>query len=370
MAWFEQFLSNLEKPIRFGEQIFAFSWMTLIIEWFVPLLAAFLVFFLLTAFIFTRINASAMPPDRKKRVSAWVRICFRLLYVLLFISLTLRFMEDSITLFFEDFFAFLSTPFYKSGATQISVMTLILTIPIVFLANISGKAARMALESSRFFAHNLSEARRFTVSNLVRYGLMLLVLLIGLSIIGIDLSALIILLGIFGVGIGFGLQHVLANFFAGLVIVINRPYREGDYIQVVSNGQVKEGMVKSIKMINTLLFTADSESIIIPNAQLLNNSVHNLTYVEKSTYLSVPLKLSQAISLEDAKELLIKLALACPFYSGDQEPELQILELGASSIKVQLFIHIASASDRKNAQNWVLERILQEQKAKHLVLSD
>jgi small-conductance mechanosensitive channel len=106
----------------------------------------------------------------------------------------------------------------------------------------------------------IDHARRFSASNLLRYAFLVLFILIGLSFIGIDLSSLVVLFGVLGIGVGFGLQNVIANFFAGLVIFVSRPIKVGDRILV--NGF--EGDVVQIRLIASVINTvANLEPLVL-----------------------------------------------------------------------------------------------------------
>ena len=116
---------------------------------------------------------------------------------------------------------------------------------------------------------------------------MAIVAVIGFSVIGINLSSLAVLLGFLGVGIGFGLQNSVANFFAGLIIILSRPIKEGDRILV----NEYEGTVHQIRLISTVINTITDETIILPNSQIVDSYVYNYSYDDISIIICNPVEL-------------------------------------------------------------------------------
>ena len=102
----------------------------------------------------------------------------------------------------------------------------------------------------------------------------ILICLISLAIVGINLKNLAIVFGALSGGIGFGLQNVVNNFISGLIILFERPIKEGDWVLI--NGQ--EGIVKNIRIRATELETFNKASILIPNAEIISGNVLNWTH--------------------------------------------------------------------------------------------
>ncbi|MEW5816882.1 MAG: mechanosensitive ion channel domain-containing protein, partial [Spirochaetota bacterium] len=219
-------------------------------------------------------------------------------------------------------------PFFVSGSTRISFVTLILTIPVLYAANWLGKHIRTFFEKSVLDRLSLDESKKFSISSLVRYGLMILFVIIGLSIIGIDLSSLAVIFGMLGIGLGFGLQNVISNFFAGIVIILSRPIIEGDRILV----KQYEGTVVKIKLNSTIINTLTNETIIIPNSRIIGENVYNYSYQDKRIIISNRVQVSYSSNLDKVLGLLVDVGLRNPCTVKDTEPIARVESFGDSGI--------------------------------------
>lgn len=361
MTWLEWFWGVLERPIRIGDQIFAFSWLSLIVEWLLPLLATGALFILLGRLLGRWLGRMEITDDRKVKYARLYRGGSRILFVLLVAGLSLRFMDDTFLIFFQDIFTALGTPFYKAGSTQISIMTFIFAVPVFLVANLGGRAAKAALERSRVLSGNLSEARRGTLANLLHWGVMVFTLLLGLSVIGLDLTAIMVLLGVLGIGIGFGLQHLLSSFFAGLVIMVNRPFKEGDFLGFEASEGYREGHVRAIRMVNTLVVTQNNETLVVPNSRLVGMPVNNLSYLDQMYLFELRVTLGAGTDTEQAWKVIETVARDCPFRNEGAEPELRLAGIREGKPVVSLRLNLRSVSDRDEARAWLLEGLWSRQ---------
>jgi small-conductance mechanosensitive channel len=132
----------------------------------------------------------------------------------------------------------------------------------------------------------------------------LLGLIIGLDSTGLNLRSLLVVGGALGVGVGFGLQNIVANFVAGLVLLWERPVKVGDLIDVGNTN----GEVIRIGARGTWVRTFDNEVIIVPNSEFVNNRVTNWTANDRTVRLSVPIGVSYDCNIENVRELLLDVA--------------------------------------------------------------
>jgi potassium efflux system protein len=242
----------------------------------------------------------------------------------------------------------LVTPFFTAGSTRISIVTILLAIPVIFLSNWAAKLARLFLDRLILRRLVMDEDVRFTISNLVRYGVLVLALIVGLSIIGINLSALAVLLGVIGIGLGFGLQSVVANYVAGLVIFLERPLKEGDRIQV----EGLEGDVVQIKLRSTVINTLTNETIIVPNSQLIGRSVHNYSYRDKRIVIVNKVAVAYSTDLDQAREVLLQVAGRNPYALPGAAATVRVTEFQDSGILLELWTWISQATSKLDGLSW------------------
>lgn len=352
-------LEFLDQSIRFGSLVFDFSWNDVLLQ---LALAAAVFFVLLFAARWSRnyIAKTTLSDERKDKLVRGIRLGMRVFYVVFLLALVSRFLDARYTRIIDDAIKAVRTPFYKAGSTEISILTVVLAVPVVYVAALVGRAAKLAFERSKAFTSNLAESRRHTVANLIRYSVMAVALIAGLSIIGIDLSAIAIILVVIGIGVGIGLQQVVASFFAGMVIVLNRPLKEGDFVRLTVGGAVHEGVVKQIRMLNSAIVTEQNETIIMPNAHFLHNAVRNLSYHEAHYLLVLEFQLAYGEDVEKAQAALSAIARRCKQWDGLAEPETPIQEFCLTGIRLQLRVALASAVEREAAVAWLNQEIYRE----------
>ena len=173
---------------------------------------------------------------------------------------------------------------------------------------------------------------KHTIVALLTYCVWFLVALLTLSILGVNLKNFAIVFGSLSVGIGFGLQNIVNNFVSGIIILFERPIKEGDW--VVINGQ--EGIVKSIRIRATLLETFDNSNVLIPNADILSGNVINWTHANMNGRVVVPVSVSYDTNLEQARDILMGLAADEPRLLKNPAPYVWVTNFGDNGIDMEL----------------------------------
>lgn len=171
-----------------------------------------------------------------------------------------------------------------------------------------------------------------TVLTLIGYFVWILITLLTLSIMGLNLKNLAIVFGALSVGIGFGLQNIVNNFVSGLIILFERPIKEGDW--VVINGQ--EGIVRNIRIRATELETFDNSSVLIPNADILSGNVLNWTHKNVLGRVVVPVNVSYDSDLEEVRDILLALAAEEERLLKTPEPYVWVTNFGDNGIDMEL----------------------------------
>ena len=170
---------------------------------------------------------------------------------------------------------------------------------------------------------------RKMAGNALRALLMFLGLVIALSAIGVDLTALSVLGGAFGVGLGLGLQKLAANYVSGFVVLVERSVRIGDYIKVDG----LEGRVTDIKTRYTLLRDPSGRESIIPNEMLLTQRVDNLSLSDPQIAVNCSFTLGTEVDIAKVQALLCQAALQSERVLRDPEPQAFLSKVDAAGLE-------------------------------------
>jgi small conductance mechanosensitive channel len=162
------------------------------------------------------------------------------------------------------------------------------------------------------------------------------VLVIGvLGMIGVQAASFVAVLGAVTFAIGFALQGSLSNFAGGILIIVFRPFKVGDYIE--EGG--KEGTVREIQILNTIITTVDNKTVIIPNGPLASSVVTNYSR-EETRRVDITIGVSYNASIPQVKEALISTARAHGKVLESPEPFARVKELGDSSVNFAMRVWV------------------------------
>lgn len=228
---------------------------------------------------------------------------------------------------------YLSPDAIEAGVEQLVEMSTYFGLRIIgalLLLIVGFWAARMVSGSVQ---RALSRSRRIDktlvpfLSSLVRYAILAFVVIAVLSTFGIETTSLIAAFGAAGLAIGLALQGTLSNIAAGVMLLIFRPFKVDDYIEVGGLA----GTVNAISLFVTELTTPDNVQIIVPNSDVWGKPITNFSYHDRRR-LDLRFGIDYGDDIAKAKEILLDLAREDERVLGDPEPWVRVVNLGDSSV--------------------------------------
>jgi small-conductance mechanosensitive channel len=218
-----------------------------------------------------------------------------------------------------------------------------LSVTSFFLIKVSVFLTALALLSHftmtflrrRVLVHTpLAVNQQYALARVLSYLVFLFGLFVGVQSVGLNLSSLVVVGGALGVGIGLGLQPVVTNFVAGLILLFEQPIRLGDRIEV---GETYGDVVR-MRGRSTWIRTNDNVVMIVPNAEFINNRVTNWTANDRNVRLSMDVGVSYEANPEVVRDLLLKVAGKHPDVLSEPAPEVVFKDFGDSSLDFSLRI--------------------------------
>jgi small conductance mechanosensitive channel len=193
-----------------------------------------------------------------------------------------------------------------------------------WIANIVTKAIRRLMERA-----DVEPTLVKFLSNIIRTLLLLFVILAAISQLGVQTTSLIAVLGAAGLAVGLALQGSLSNFAAGVLIIIFRPYKVGDYIEAAGTA----GTVDEVQIFTTVLKTPDNKKIIVPNSQITGDTITNYS-AHDTRRVDFTFGIGYGDDIDKAKKIIEEVLTSDERVLKDPAPQIVVSELADSSVNI------------------------------------
>lgn len=225
---------------------------------------------------------------------------------------------------------------------NVALGTLLLTLLVLVATYMGVKNLPGLIEVMILQRFHFDQGIRFAITSTARYVVIGVGIMLASGYLGLDWSKLGWLVAALGVGLGFGLQEIFANFISGLIILYERPIRIGDTVTIND----LSGTVAKINMRATTITDWDRKELIIPNKTFVTTQFINWTLSDSTTRLVVKVGVAYGSDTQKAIDILLDVARRHPSVLDDPAPSAFFLTFGASSLDLELRVFVANFGDR------------------------
>ena len=248
---------------------------------------------------------------------------------------------------------------FEIGSTRISLWDglVVLGVIIVVIVLAWGMTKLIHKLLARFT--RLDETQRLLSEKLVTIAIWAGAFFIGIDLLGIDLTALAVFSGAFGLAIGFGLQKTFGNLIAGIILLMDKSIKPGDVIAVADQaGASTFGQIRKIGIRAVSITTRDQKEYLIPNENLMINQVENWSYSSKNVRVQVPVGISYNCDLEVGERLMLEAAKSVKRIKKTPPPTVWLDGYGDSSVNFIIHCWISDPEDGVgNIKSAVLKKL-------------
>jgi potassium-dependent mechanosensitive channel len=229
----------------------------------------------------------------------------------------------------------MSFPLFHLGENVVTLWIIVNAVLILLVFIFGTRLVQSYLDYKVYPSLGIDQGLGYALNIFLKYFLIVIGFLFSLKVVGIDLRFLLVFAGAIGIGLGLGLQNMAANMISGFSIIFGGKIRKGDWIE--SGGTL--GVVTDIYLRATKVRTRDNIEYLIPNSELISNTIVNYSLSSPMVRLALPLGVSYDADTRQVKKILMAVAEAEPLVSNYyKKPAVRLTGYGDSSIDFELLI--------------------------------
>jgi len=259
---------------------------------------------------------------------------------------------------------FLHYPLFVFGKVEFSSWYIIKLLIALILLTWLSKILKSFLVNKILIRYNEDVGVRQALGTIARYIFVIVGFFVVIQASGIDLSGLAIIGGALGVGIGFGLQNITNNFVSGVVILLERPVKVGDRIEVGGT----TGDVVNISGRATTVVTNDGISVIIPNAELISTRVTNWSFTGNNVRFKIPVPVPYNVNQDTVIKLLLEVADEENNVEKSPAPSVRLKEFGPNALIFELVIWTSKLMHRQGMMKSMINLAVNKKLMDHGIL--
>ena len=221
---------------------------------------------------------------------------------------------------------------FNVGNVQISLIDVALGLVTFAVVIVVMRLVQTVLQDHILPESGWDEGTQHSVLSVLSYVGFTLATVLGIAVIGVDMTTIGLIAGGLSIGIGLGLQGIVNNFISGIILLIERPVKVGDWVIV----GMHEGFVKRVNIRATEIETWQRASVIVPNAELLNTSVTNWTHHDRMGRMEIRLRVPRGTDVDLVQEIMMECAQKHPSVASWPEPSALFMDFGENGLDFEL----------------------------------
>ncbi|WP_420148997.1 mechanosensitive ion channel family protein, partial [Spirosoma sp.] len=240
------------------------------------------------------------------------------------------------------------------GSLSFTLSSLLSFSVIIYLASLLQKNIGVFFGESQLPVTDGENAQVSSVLALVRLVVIVVGVLLAVAASGISVDKFTVVLGALSVGIGLGMQTIVTNFISGIILIFEKPFRIGDYIELAD----KKGRIRDIGIRSSKMITVQGSEVIIPNGDLLSNRLVNWTSGDAYLKTEFSLKVSMDTDLDTVRDIIKEEVKQLDGSLQSMSPDILVTSLGGDTVELKVQVWIQSIYSEAGIKSQLLQRLV------------